>query len=255
MANKTVSPPSTNGTGPKPAPLDAVAMALANSQPAPRLTFRPAHRNRTRMIGGLSLLGVALLANLAVYRQLDSRHSVLQVTRDIPAGERITLDDLRVVKVSADSTVRKLDAVDEASVVGEYARVRIISGSLIVREALQPTPLVGVGSSVLAITIPNGQVPVGLRERSRVQIVVPATNGTPVLDPTTGLPIPAKIIEGRVVGLPTAPPGAVNVVSISLELAVADASVVAQADKVRIVLLDPGVDPATAPTAAVVVGG
>jgi hypothetical protein len=51
-------------------------------------------------------------------------------------------------------------------------------------------------------------------------------------------------VFGRVVGLPTVPDSVTGQLSLSVEVATADAVTVAMAAKVRVVLLDPGVDPA-----------
>ncbi len=116
--------------------------------------------------------------------------------------------------------------------VGQYAKVRIVTGGLLAAGLLQTEPLVAPGSAVVAVTIPSGELPAGLRERSQVQIVIPTSS-----DDTPPLPV-----VGRVVGLPESPDAVTGQLSISFEVAAADAVVVAGATRVRVVLLDPGVD-------------
>lgn len=216
------------------------AVAASANGSGPR-SFRPASRRRTRIALGAALVAVAVGGNLLLYTGLDSRTAVLQVVRDVPAGTRIDADDLRTVDVSADPTVRTVDADAIGTVVGSYARVRLVAGSLVVSEALQPEPLVSPGAAVVAVQVPEGALPSGLRERSQVRLVVPPSRGADGEPPT--------VVDGRTVGLPTAPQSVSGRVSLSVEVDEAQAPAIAASDDVRVVLVDPGVDPAAGPVA------
>jgi hypothetical protein len=63
------------------------------------------------------------------------------------------------------------------------------------------------------------------------------------------VPTPSSII-GRVVGLPMETSSALGLQSLSVEVAAADAVALAAADDVRVVLVEPGEDPASAGSAA-----
>ena len=89
---------------------------------------------------------------------------------------------------------------------------------------------------MVAVTIKAGEKPAGLRERSQVRVVFPQG---------TAQDVPPAPVSGRVVGLPTAPDSVTGELSVSIEVNAADAVTIAQASAVRIVLLDPGVDPAS----------
>lgn len=169
-----------------------------------------------------------------VFSTADRRVAVLQVVRDLPAGARIGAGDVRSIELSSDPSLAVVNAVDLAGVVGQYTKVRIIGGGLLASGMLQPQPLVAQGSAVVAVTIPSGELPTGLRERSQVQIVVPGIGDEVRVAP----------VVGRVVGLPAAPDSVTGQMSVSFEVAVADAVTVASATRVRVVLLDPGTDPA-----------
>jgi hypothetical protein len=148
------------------------------------------------------------------------------------------------VKVSVDADVRTVSSESMPIVVGQYAKVRLVAGSLIVTEALQPTPLVAPDSALVAITVPAGQVPIGLRERSHVGVVV-AAEGSGGGGGTAATP---ATVDGRVVGLPSPVQSSTGQVALTLEVGAADATVVATAAAVRLVLLDPGIDPAAGAT-------
>jgi hypothetical protein len=182
---------------------------------------------------GTVLALVAVGVVLLVFSTADKRVAVLQVVRDLPAGAQIGAADVRTIELSTDPSLAVIKATDIAGVVGQYTKVRIVTGGLLAAGLLQREALVAPGSAVVAVTIPSGEVPAGLRERSQVQIVIP----------TSGDDIPALPVIGRVVGLPEAPDAVTGQLSLSFEVAAVDAVVVAGATRVRVVLLDAGVDP------------
>jgi hypothetical protein len=178
----------------------------------------------------LTAVGVVLL----VFSAADRRVAVLQVVRDLPAGSQIAAEDLRSIELSVDSSLAVVNTADLAGVIGEFTKVRIVGGGLLAPGLLQSQPLVAAGSAVIAVTIPSGEIPAGLRERSQVQIVIPAVGDEVQVAP----------VVGRVVGLPAAPDSVTGQMSVSFEVAVAEAATVANATRVRVILLDPGTDPA-----------
>lgn len=188
---------------------------------------RISSRARGRLALGALVVAIGVLINLAIYRSVDDKSPVLQLNRDVPAGQQISADDFRTVEIGADGAFRSVPSSDLNAVVGSYAKVRLIAGTLLAREALQAGPLVAPGASVVAVTVPAGEVPIGLRERSRVSVVIVASDRTPAS------------VNGTVVGLPSQA-GSSGQVSVSIELASGDAGAVAAAEKVRLVLLDPG---------------
>lgn len=219
----------------------AARSSTNSTSPAPPRTdrgrgFRPSSRSRTRIAIGVLLATVSVAAMLLVFSTLDKREPVLQLVRDVPAGDQLVGSDFRVLEVSADPSLETVRSSELASIVGQYAKVRMISGSLLARPMLQAGPLVAPGMAVVALTVPSGELPVGLRERSQVQVVFPADTGDLVV---------VAPVTGRVVGLPSVPDSVSGQLSLSIELSAADAATVAgAADKARIVLLDPGTDAA-----------
>lgn len=199
--------------------------------------FQPASRRRNRIALGVLLAAVAVGGNVLVYSGLRHADPVVQVTRDVPAGAQLTADMLRSVDVDADTTVNLVagDRLDQ--LVGSYAKVRLVSGSLITDEALQQSPLVTAGNAVVAIQVGEGALPIGLRERVPVVLVIPGET-----EPTS--------IDGRVVGLPADTASALGLQSLSVEVAAGDAATLAAADDVRVVLVEPSDDPAASETVA-----
>ncbi len=185
-----------------------------------------------RIAVGTVLSMVAVGVVLLVFSTADRRVAVLQVVRDLPAGTQLGIADVRSIELSTDPSLAVVKATDVANVVGQYTKVRIVSGGLLAPGLLQSGALVAPGSAVVAVTVPSGELPAGLRERSQVQIVIPVT----------GDDTPVAPVLGRVVGLPNAPDSVTGQLSISFEVLATDAIAVAGATRVRVVLLDPGVD-------------
>jgi hypothetical protein len=198
--------------------------------------FRPASRRRSRIAAGVALAAIAIGGNLYLYSNLDASEPVVQAVRDIPAGEQLTADMFRTVDVEADSTVNLVAGDRIASLVGSYAKVRVVAGSLVTADALQATPLVTPGTSIVAIRVADGSLPIGLRERVPVQTRRRRRPGRTVPSTTS--------IAGRVVGLPSDTSSALGMRSLSVEVAAGEAAIVAAADDVRVVLLEPSEDPA-----------
>jgi hypothetical protein len=193
--------------------------------------FRPASRRRSRLAAGAILAAMAIGGNILLYASLDDRTEVLQLVRNVRAGETVTSDDLRIVEVHLDPTVPAVAADDIALVVNRYARVYLPSGTLIFDELVQSTPLVSDGAGVVAVEIRATRIPAGLSTRSQVLLVVVEEGASELF-----------VTEGRVVrrGAEGDEGGA-----LSVEVAVDDAPRVAAADDVRVVLVEPGIDPAT----------
>jgi hypothetical protein len=211
----------------------------ARSQPSPAqqvsgsLTggFRPLGRRRIRIVVGVAVSLVAVGGNLVLYSSMDARTEVLQVVRDIPAGMQVEASDFRVVEVWLDPRVNAISSEQLASVIGAYTKVRLVSGSLLVAETLQPQTLVSPGAAVVAVQLPEGSVPLGLRERSEVLVVIPPPPFSEFTDP--------EVLSAVIVAPPVAVSSTTGRVAISLEVTVASAVRIAGAEDVRILLLDP----------------
>lgn len=197
-------------------------------EPTP-LRFRTTGRRRRRLAAGLALGALAIAGNVFAYTSLDSAEPVVQAVRDIPAGEQLSRDAFRTVEVDVDRDVNVVPADQLESLVGTYAKVRIVSGSLLVPQAVQSTPLVEPGRAVVAVLVEPGELPIGLRERVPVQVVVPARSPEEA----------AEVFEAVTVGLPTATTSALGEQSLSLEVVADDAAAIAAADRVRVVLVEP----------------
>ena len=200
--------------------------------PAAPHGFRPVSRRRARLAAGAALAAVGIGGNVLLYTSLDDSVEVVQVATNVRAGQQLTAADLRTVEVDVDASVPVVTADRIDTLVGQYASVYIVAGTLMVDVLVQPEPLVAPGRSVVAVELRPTQVPTGVVERSRVQLIVVGAD-----DSATYL------ADARVVSL-TRGDDSGGPTSMSFEVEAADAPALAAAGDVRVVLLDPGDDPA-----------
>ena len=140
----TATPTTSPATGKGPAQLSPV---LAVPRVAPQRRWRP----------GLLWLGVALIAvgGLIGWRVLTSigtTSQYLAVSQTVQIGETLTADKLTAVRITADPALKPIPAAAIKSVLGQYAAVPLLPGTLLTTAQVTgeraPKPgdqLVGIG--------------------------------------------------------------------------------------------------------------
>lgn len=226
----------SSGTGSAVGPSPGSPAAVLAEARGAGLRMRP-HRPMRAIVGAL-LVVAAVVAALAIYTSIGDKNEVLAVTRDVLAGEQITSTDLRVVSISSDDGIPTIDAARREEIVGQYAKVRLAAGALLVTDSVQPRPLVDPERVLMSVEVPAGQVPVGLREQSRlVLVVIPdrAAGGltSPVLVEATVAAVPRNLSEVVSGGDGRA------MVALSVEVPSRFVAVVGSAGSVSVGVLDP----------------
>lgn len=188
---------------------------------------RPVRRRWGRLVVGLGLVAVAVAANLAVHAARHPQIGVVQIAAEVPAGAPIEWRHLLEARLALGSSIPVIPIDQADTVIGRFARTRLVPGSLLTSTAIQDDPLITPGTATVAIRLTEGLVPAGLLERSVVDIVI-----RPAL-----IESPPVVIRGRVLDLPTADQS--GRVGFSVEVAADEAVAVALADEVRIVVVDP----------------
>jgi hypothetical protein len=199
--------------------------------------FRPSARRRNRIAAGVALGAAAIGGNLLVYASLDDTTTAVQAISNIPAGSQVTEDMFRIVEVDVDSSIPTVTADQLPLLIGQYARVRVVSGSLVVGVTFQTQPLVQADKAIVAIEIDEDLVPIGTLERSNLQLVTLDTENIPQTVPGRALAPPTPSVSGQ------------GTVSMSIEVETARAAALATADIVRIVLMPPEPDVSAGDTA------
>jgi len=105
----------------------------------------------------LAVVG-ALIVVVAVARAGD-RVSVLVVSKDVPAGERLTASDVQVASIAKDPAVATLDSSERASVVGKRVAVDLRKGSLLSDAQLTPGGGLGDDQQLVGVEVKRGQAP------------------------------------------------------------------------------------------------
>jgi hypothetical protein len=215
-----------------PAPGSPAAELAARSG----LRMRP-HRPMRALVGTLIVVA-SVIAALALYARVGDRTEVLAVSRDVLAGEQLTAADLEIVAFSSDDVIPTVSATQRAAIVGQYARVRLVAGSLLSFDSVQQRPIVDPDRVLMSVVVPVGLVPVGLREQSRVVLVItPPANGgeppAPVLVEAIVAAVPRNL--GDVVGSVDASQGTV---ALAVEVPPGFVGVVGEAEAVSVGVLD-----------------
>src|SRR3954471_19616252 len=129
-------------------------LGLAGSELGSRSGLRVRPQRPARALFGLLLVAVCVVAVLVIYTRVGDRHDVLAVGRTVLAGEQLSDADLRVVSISADDSFPSLPSTARASIVGQYAKVRMIDGSLLVADSVQTRPLVDPSKILMSVPVP-----------------------------------------------------------------------------------------------------
>ena len=168
--------------------------ALAGTELGRRSGLRVRPQRPARALFGLLLVAGCVVVVLVVYSRIGDRREVLAVNRTVLAGEQLSDADLRVVSISSDDDFPSMPASARTSIVGQYAKVRLAEGALLVADSVQGRPLVDPSKVLMSVSVPLAGVPTGLREGSRLALVV-----TPH---STGGPVSPVLLEATVAAVP-----------------------------------------------------
>jgi hypothetical protein len=226
-------------------------LSVAGAELAPRSGLRVRRLRPVRALAGSLLVVASVVALVTLYTRIGDRREVLAVTRTVLAGEQITDADLKAVSISSDDSFPAVAARDRELLVGQYAKVRLVQDSLLVADSVQPEPLVDPERVLMSVPVELSGVPTGLREGSRLVLIV-----TP---PSTGAgPAPATLVEatvaavprnlGELVGSDGTSTGS-STVALSIEVPPSAAAIVGQAEEVAVGVLDPSAPFPNQPTA------
>jgi SAF domain len=203
------------------------------------LRVRP--QRTARALFGLLLVAVCVVAVLVIYTRIGDRSEVLAVNRTVLAGEQLADADLRVVSISADESFASVPASARASLVGQYAKVRLVEGALLVTDSLQTRPLVDPSKVLMSVPVPLSGIPTGLREGSRLVLIVTQTSAVgespPALIEATVAAVPRNL--GELVSGGGESGGSPSTVALSVEVDPSAAVTIGPAEKVAVAVLAP----------------
>jgi adhesin HecA-like repeat protein len=127
-------------------------------------------RRPALVVAALALMLVGALVSAWAYTSLGNTQEVVVARVDVPRGQVITADDLRLVRIGVDPSVSVVSASQAAGLVGQRAAVDLRAGQMLVPGSVtaQVYPQPGmstVGLSLLAAQLPSEPLRVGDRVR------------------------------------------------------------------------------------------
>ncbi|MEO3793985.1 SAF domain-containing protein [Nonomuraea sp. B10E15] len=150
----------------------AADAAAGLSGPASRKLPVPPRERKPALaaLAVLLILGGALATTLLVLRSGD-RVSAIRVTQQIGAGQKFTAQALEEVKIAAEG-VDYVSWSQLDQVVGSFAAVTILPGTLLTNQmGAKASSELGEGKATVGLALKPGQMPAGLKEGDRVQLV------------------------------------------------------------------------------------
>ncbi|MEV0521834.1 SAF domain-containing protein [Streptomyces sp. NPDC050439] len=106
------------------------------------------------------------------------RTDVLALARDVPAGQRITAEDLRVVALPKDPGLKPVSAAQKDTILGRRASAALSQGSLLTSAQLTGRGGLKPGESLVAVEVKRGMAPVdALRPGATVSLVTRPKEG------------------------------------------------------------------------------
>jgi hypothetical protein len=209
----------------------------------------PASMRRRRwplaLVAALVALGSALVFAV-LWLNAGNRQPVLAIARPVPAGQVLSGDDLRVVRVSSDPGIEPIPASRRREVIGQTSTSGLVPGSLLTKGQLGGSvTLLGPGQAVVGVALKGGQLPTpNLKVGDQVLIVQTPPPGAASVtsDASGGASTQGSgfvLGSGRVFGIEKAEDGSGDVVaSLSVAREIAAAVVGAgSAERVSLVLV------------------
>jgi len=199
-------------------------------------------------VAALVALGSALVFAV-LWLNAGNRQPVLAVARPVPAGQVLSAEDLRVVRVSSDPGIDPIPASRRGAVVGKTTTSGLVPGSLLTEGQLGGSvTLLGPGQAVVGVELKGGQLPTSnLKVGDQVAIVqTPLPGAGSAATDASGLSSTRGtgfvLGNGRVYGIDKAEDGSRDVVvslSVAREIAAAVVSA-GSGERVSLVLVQAG---------------
>jgi hypothetical protein len=162
--------------------------------PPPNGLLTPRRANPRRRSPVMVSLGVLLvvLGALGAWRYVglasSGTHPYVAVYRPVPLGAQITADDVQIVSITKAAGLNPIPGDELNQVIGKYARVELVAGTLLTPQDLTNQAPPGPGQALIGLNLKVGQRPVReLHAGDHVVLVaLPDTTGL-----TTGTAPPA----------------------------------------------------------------
>jgi Flp pilus assembly protein CpaB len=156
-------------------PLRVRHLGMGQDSPhADRSRPRPSssHGLDLRVVIGLALLLAGVVGTVGVVERAGQRTPVLVMARDVPAGQLIDAQDVRVVEIGLASGVAALGVQERERVVGRVAGVPLWAGQVLGPTAVAEGPPLAAGLALMSVAVAPEHAAAGtLRAGDQVAVV------------------------------------------------------------------------------------
>jgi Flp pilus assembly protein CpaB len=144
---------------------------LMTSRVAPRSAAR-LRRLDLRVVIGLALLLAGVVGSVGAVQRAGQRTPVLVMARDVPAGQVIGAQDVRVAELGLVAGVAALGVQDRGRVVGQVASVPLAAGQVLGPTAVANGPRLAAGQVLMSVAVAPEHAAAGiLRAGDEVAVV------------------------------------------------------------------------------------
>ena len=181
-------------------------------------------RNLTRTAIGVVVVAVSILGVVSLTATTGRSRTVLAAAHTVPAGEAITVSDLRAIRVPSTLAVPTVAAADRARIVGRRAATTLTAGALLTDRQVGVSGATA-GTALVGATLKPGQYPTQLAVGDRVLLVIaPTPSGTDT--PRDQAPVRGVVTD---LGSDATGPQSNGMMVVSLRVRATDAPTVAAA--------------------------
>ncbi|MWA07698.1 SAF domain-containing protein [Streptomyces sp. BA2] len=138
----------------------------------------PRRRRRSYMVIGAVMVLAGAIGFAGLLNASGERSDVLALARDVPAGQKITAEDLRVVALPEDPGLKPVAAAKKDTIVGQRTAAALSQGTLLTSRQLAGKGGLRAGEALVAVEVKRGMAPVdALRPGATVSLVTRPKEG------------------------------------------------------------------------------
>ncbi|MET9122202.1 SAF domain-containing protein [Streptomyces sp. NPDC004528] len=144
-------------------------------------TKKASSRKRSTIVLLVLVTLIGALGGAVVVARAGDRVDVLAIARDVPAGQKLSGQDVRSVSFAEDPGLSPVPASQRSAVIGQRASVDLRRGSLLTRAQLNAGGALGDSRQVVGVEVKRGFAPAGeLRPGDTVAaVILPPQGGQP----------------------------------------------------------------------------
>jgi hypothetical protein len=108
---------------------------------------------------GVAMIAIGGLIGWRLLATVGSTAEYLAVSQRVEAGSEITVAQLTKVRITNDPGLKPIRAADASTVIGKFATVGLVAGTLLTPEQLTDEPVPGPGKQLVGLSLGEERVP------------------------------------------------------------------------------------------------